>query len=149
MGDPLSITAGITGLLVFAGTALTKGYGLLRSLQGSSMEVQRLLTELSQLTGLLCALEAQQKQVAKINDLEEPKNAEISTVLELSLNDCRKTMIKLKEMMEKLEKSRKAILAVKWQFLEPEITKMIEEITRYRHIFILCLGVDQRSVSHS
>jgi hypothetical protein len=147
MADPLSVAASVTGLLTFATTILTKGYGILRSLQDSSKEVQRLLTELSQLTGLLCALAAQEEQAEKTAEVEEPRNAEISQVLESSLNDCRKAMKKLKEILEKLEKSRKAILAVKWQFLEPEINKMIEEIGRYRQIFMLCLGVDLRQVS--
>jgi len=147
MADPLSVAASVTGLLTLAATALTKGYAILRSLQGSSKEVERLLTELSQLTGLLCALSAQKEQAERTTEVEGPRNAEISQVLESSLNDCRKTMKKLQEILEKLEKSRKAILAIKWQFCEPEINKMIQEIARYRQIFALCLGVDLRQVS--
>jgi chromosome segregation ATPase len=148
MADPLSVAAGVTGLLAFAATAITKGYSILRSLQGSGKEVQRLLTELSQLTGLLCAIVAQEEQTEQIADADETKNAEISQVLESSLNECRKTMKKLKEILEKLEKSRKAVLTIKWQFIEPEIKKLIEEIAHYRQIFILCLGVDLRQVAY-
>lgn len=51
MADPLSITAGVVGLLAFAGSTLTKGYSILQSLQHSKNDVNQLLIELSQLTG--------------------------------------------------------------------------------------------------
>ena len=35
MADPPSIAAGVVGLLAFAGSTLTKGYSILRSLQDS------------------------------------------------------------------------------------------------------------------
>lgn len=48
------------------------------------------------------------------------------------------------EILQKLEKSRPAVLAIKWQFLESDVRKLIEEIEHYKAIFLLYLGFDTR-----
>lgn len=144
MGDPLSITAGVVGLLAFAGKTLTKGYSILQSLQDSKIDVNRLLIELSQLTGILVAIEAQEKEVNKRVDVEQSGANTISHILDSSVSSCRKMMEKVWDILQKLEKSRRAVLAIKWQFLEPDVKKSIQEIEHYKAIFILCLGVDMR-----
>lgn len=144
MGDPLSITAGIVGLLAFAGNTLTKGYSILQSLQDSKKDVNRLLIELSQLTGILVAIEAQEKEVNKRVDVEQCGANTIPHILETSVSNCRKMVEKIWDILQKLEKSRRAVLAIKWQFLESDVKKSIQEIEHYKTIFILCLGVDVR-----
>ena len=144
MADPLSITAGVVGLLAFAGSTLTKGYSILQSLQYSKPDVQRLLIELSQLTGILVAIEAQEKDVNKSVDVEQREANAIPHILDSSVSNCRKMVEKVWDILEKLEKSRRAVLAIKWQFLEPDVKKSIQEIEHYKTIFILCLGVDVR-----
>jgi hypothetical protein len=62
MADPLSVVAGVTGLLCIAGAILKKGYSVARSLTGSTKTVHCLLMQLSQLTGVLVAPEAQEKE---------------------------------------------------------------------------------------
>ena len=144
MADPLSIASGVVGLLAFAGTALTQGYRILHSLQGSSKDVRRLLAELSQLTGVLVAIEAQEKEANKIPDGGPFADDSIPRILESSIRDCRNMITKISEVLEKLEKSRRAILAVKWQFLEPDVRKLTEEVEHYKTVFVLCLGIDVR-----
>ena len=144
MGDPLSITAGIVGLLAFAGSTLTKGYGILQSLQDSKTDVNRLLIELSQLAGILVAIEAQEKEVNKKVDVEPYGVNAIPPILDSSISDCRKVVEKMWDILQKLEKSRRTVLAIKWQFLEPDVKKLVREIEHYKNTFILCLGVDVR-----
>ena len=144
MADPLSITAGVVGLLAFAGRTLTKGYSILQSLQDSKNDVKQLLVELSQLTGILAAIEAQEKELNKRVDVEQHGPNTIPHILDSSLSGCRKMLEKVWDILQKLERSRRAVLAVKWQFLEPDVKKSIQEIEHYKTIFILCLGVDVR-----
>lgn len=144
MGDPLSITAGVVGLLAFAGTTLTKGYSILQSLQDSKYDVQRLLIELSQLTGILVAIKAQEEEVNKTVGVGKGGANAIPHILDSSVSNCHKTVEKVWDILKRLEKSRRAVLAIKWQFLEPDVKKSIEEIEHYKTIFILCLGVDVR-----
>jgi hypothetical protein len=70
--------------------------------------------------------------------------SEISRALESTIIDCRKSINKVSETLKKLEKSRKATLAIKWQFLEPEVLKLTQEVERFKATFVLCLGVDTR-----
>lgn len=144
MADPLSITAGVVGLLAFAGSTLTKGYSILQSLHDSKSDVERLLIELSQLTGILVAIEAQEKEINKRVDVERREANAIPYILESSVSNCRKMVERVWDILEKLEKSRRAVLAIKWQFLEPDVKKSIQGIEHYKIIFILCLGVDVR-----
>ena len=144
MTDPLSVTAGIVGLLAFAGTTLTKGYTVIRSLQDSGKDVQRLLVELSQLTGILVAVESQEKTSSTQATAYPASAKSIPQIIESSVAECYKVLEKVSETLHKLEKSRRAVLAVKWQFLEPDVKKSIQDIERYKTIFIVCLGIDMR-----
>ena len=144
MTDPFSITAGVVGLLAFAGTTLTKGYSILQSLQDSKKDVNQLLIELSQLTGILVAIEAQEKESNKRVESSKMGANDAPKILDSSISTCREMLEKVWNILHKLEKSRRAVLAIKWQFLEPDVKKCIQEIERYKSIFILCLGVDVR-----
>lgn len=118
MTDPLSVAAGIAGLVMFAGATLTKGYSVVHSLQNSSKDVHHLLMELSQLTGVLVAIESQANAAKKGPTATLPGYGETSKILDSSVVDCRKTVREASEILEKLEKSRQAVLAAKWQFLK-------------------------------
>ncbi|KAL6714020.1 hypothetical protein ACLMJK_008514 [Lecanora helva] len=144
MSDPLSVAAGVTGLLAFAGSTLTKGYYILRSLQESKKDVKQLLAELSQLTGVLVAIEAQEKKASHEPQLGQNGMGSTSQILESSIPGCHKMMQKILEILQNVEKSRRAVLAIKWQFFEPEVKKSIQEIEHYKTIFVLCLGIDVR-----
>ena len=144
MTDPFSIAAGVVGLLAFAGTTLTKGYSILQSLQDSKKDVNKLLIELSQLTGILVAIEAQEKESNKRVESGQMGANAASRIPDSSISTCREMLKKVWNILHKLEKSRRAVLAIKWQFLEPDVKKSIQEIERYKSIFILCLGVDVR-----
>lgn len=147
MADPLSVTAGIVGLLAFAGSTLTKGYGVLRFLKESSKDVNLLLVGLSQLTGILVAVEAQEKGLKSRAHSDDEEASPKSQIFESSVSSCRKSVEKVWGILHKLEKSRRAVLAIKWQFLEPEVKKSIQEVEHYKTIFVLCLGVDTRCVA--
>lgn len=148
MADPLSIAAGVVGLLAFAGSTLTKGYSILSSLQGSKSDIQRLLAGLSQLTGVLVAIEAQEKEAkarTATASLVAPESSPISNAIDSSIVECRQVLKSTAGILDKLDKNRKAVAAVKWLLMEPEVRKLVGEIAHYRIMFILCLGVDQRS----
>ena len=138
MADPLSIAAGVTGLLAFAGSTLSKGYSIIQSLKGSREEVQRLLVELSQLTGILFGLEAQDKQT-----LGEPLTRQAS-VLDDAVSRCRKTLQQVQRLLEGWERSRKAALAITWCLQEPKVKSLMLELAWHRETFTLCLGFDAR-----
>lgn len=144
MADPLSIAAGVTGILGFAGVTLTKGYAVLRVLSEGRNEIQRLLGELSQLTGILVAIDAQEKEAKKNVGAELVDSKSISKSLDSILAECRKTLRNVWEILEKLEKSRRVVSLVKWQVLEPQVKTLIEEIEHYKNPFTLCLGIDAR-----
>ena len=144
MADPLSITAGVVGLLAFAGSTLTKGYSILHSLKESKNDLKQLLIELSQLTGILVAIEAQEKELEKTISREGPGDNANPHILESSISSCRKMVGKVSGLLQKLEKSRRVVLTIKWQFLEPDVKKSIQEIEHFKTIFILYLGVDVR-----
>ena len=156
MADPLSIAAGVAGLLTFAAQTLTKGYGLVKSLKGSNEQVKQMLAELSQLAGVLAAIEAQEKtsKARAQAGASQPTSASIGSALvqpgnvpaifNTSIRDCKKLVKKVSDILDKLDKNRKAVLAIKWQLIEPEVKKTIEDIEHYRMIFVLCLGVDLR-----
>ena len=144
MADPLSIAAGLVGLLAFAGSTLTKGYGILRSLQDSKNDLKQLLIELSQLTGILVAIEAQEKDLKQKVSRDGRGDDAIPHILDSSVSSCRKIVEKVWNLLQQLEKSRRVALAIKWQFLEPEVKKSIQEIEHYKTVFILYLGVDLR-----
>ena len=142
--DPLSVTAGIVGLLGFAGVTLAKGYGVWRTLSESKDEVKRLLAELSQLTGILVAIEAQAKEVNRnVDEVElQPELNSVSRILESLCIDCRKTLKKVWDILEKLEKCRRVVLLAKWQLLEPQVKTLTAEVEHYRDSFTLCLSLD-------
>ena len=142
MADPLSIAAGVTGLLAFAATTLTKGFTIVKTLQGSASEVKRLLGELSQLTGVLVAIEAQEGKPKRSQPRVEEDG--ISKILNASVRDCRELLKKTTAVFDRLGKSRKATMAVKWVFIEPEVQKLMADIEHHRSIFVLCLGLDTR-----
>jgi hypothetical protein len=142
MADPLSIAAGVAGLLAFAGATLTTGYSILASLTGSKSDIHRLLAELSQLTGVLVAIEAQEK--AAKDGATGTQDILFSDAIKSSVRDCRQAVKKVAGVLDKLDKSRRAVQAVKWVLVEPEVRKLIEEIEHYRKGFVLSLRVDTR-----
>ena len=144
MADPLSVAAGVVGLLAFAGSTLTKGYSILQSLQHSKNDVNQLLIELAQLTGILVAIEAQEKKSNKRIDVEQYGADAVPQILDPSISSCREMLKKVWNILHKLEKSSRTALAIKWQLLEPDVKKSIQEIERHKTIFILCLGIDVR-----
>ena len=138
MSDPLSITAGVTSLLVFAGAMLSKGYSIVHLLKASTEEVERLLAELSQLTGILVGIEAQKKQ--------SPSTASKTnaSVLNDAVARCRKTLQHVQQTLESLGRSRKAVLAIKWHLHGPEVRSLMLDLAGHRATFTLCLGFDAR-----
>ena len=89
-------------------------------------------------------IEAQEKESNKRVDSSKMGANAAPQILESSISTCREMLEEVWNILHKLEKSRRAVLAIKWQFLEPDVKKSIQEIERYKSIFILCLGVDVR-----
>ena len=144
MAEPLSIAAGVVGLVSFAGSTLAHGYTVLHSLQNSKEDITRLLTELSQLTGILAALRAQEHPLQPNSDEDNTDPRSLPEIIQSSVTDCHQAIKRVDRILSKLETSRRAVMAVKWQFLELDVRKSIQEIEHYKTMFILCLGVDTR-----
>ena len=144
MADPLSISAGVTSLLAFASTALSQGYTIVQSYKQSGAEVNRLLVELSQLTGILAAVDAQERKTTDEAINTSVAYGSVSEILNASIVECRKTLQSLEKMLNKLDKSGKLVRSVQWQLKGPEVQSMALELSRYRETFTLCLGFKVR-----
>ena len=143
MVDPLSIAAGISGLLVFAKSSLTKGYAIVGSSQGAATEISRLLGELSHLTGVLAALEAQED---KLKSFEfGAGNENFSEILGSSIGACQELLKEITTILDGLEKDGKVTLAIEYTtYIEPRIQELLREVGRHRNTCELCLGIDIR-----
>ena len=80
------------------------------------------------------AIEAQEKESNKRVDLSKIGANAAPKILDSSTSTCHEMLKKIWNILHKLEKSRRAVLAIKWQFLEPEVKKSIKEIERYKAI---------------
>jgi hypothetical protein len=169
MADPLSIAAGVVGLLTFAGLTVSKGYQLLHDIQGSKAEVQQVLTSLARLTGILATIEAQQKAdpgPAKvsmpppssplISQRSPPIGRErersvtmVSQVVESCLQETRKLIKDVSDVLEKFQKSRRAVLTIKLKLQEPELKRLTTDIEHNKSLLIMCMGVDSRFVNRT
>lgn len=90
------------------------------------------------------AIDAQEKESNKRVGVEPYGASAALQILDPSISSCREMLQKVWNILHKLEKSRRAVLAIKWQVLEPDVKKSIQEIERYKTVFILCLGVHAR-----
>lgn len=90
------------------------------------------------------AIEAQEKDANEGAVIQQRETNPISHVLDSSVLKFRRMMERVWEILQKLEKSRRAVLAIKCQFLEPDIQKSIQEIEHYKTVFTLCLCIDVR-----
>ncbi|MCJ1439803.1 MAG: hypothetical protein MMC23_000284 [Stictis urceolatum] len=141
MADPLSITTGVVALVTFAGSTLTKGYRVYQSIQKSGKHVKQLLAELSRLTGILVAVEIQVKdnQPGVLSG-----SSKVDHILQSSISACRTLITQTSDLLDKIDRSSRVVLAARWQLLEPDVRKLSEDIEHNTKILILCLGVETK-----
>jgi hypothetical protein len=134
--DPLNIASAALGFLTLSGTTISTGYTLIRSFTADSQDLLRqLLTQLAQLTGIVVALQAQQRASSQSDQ---------TGLSATSLKDCQALVTKISHLLEKLSKTRKGVLTLKWLAHEGEVKRMIQDLEYYKTMFILLLGVDVR-----
>lgn len=141
--DPLSITAGVVGLITFAGTVISKGYQLLSTIKVSRHNVTELLDSLSTLTGILTAFKAQYNTNTSPPS-SSTSQASIAGLLASSVVDCERTVKSVEQILDKIQKCRTLVLAAKLNAMKLEIDNLLQEIDRHKQIFILSLGLDTK-----
>jgi hypothetical protein len=144
MSDPLSISAGVAGLVSLAIGLSQVSYSYIKAFKGFSKAWSSYIRELSALTSIL--VQAQQAiEVGGVGHLLVARTPDIPGDI---INECR---IELESLKQKLSKTgiKKSIEALKWPFTESETQKTVEMLYRFNSIFSLALSVDNLYVCGS
>ncbi|KAH0565278.1 hypothetical protein GP486_001328 [Trichoglossum hirsutum] len=137
MSDPLSISAGVAGLVSLAIGLSQVNYDYIKAVKGFSKAWSSYVRELSALTSIL--VQAQQAiEVGGVGHLLVARTPDIPNAI---INECR---IELESLKQKLSKTgiKKSIEALKWPFTESETQKTVEMLHRFNSAFSLALSVD-------
>jgi hypothetical protein len=141
MADPLSISASITAVLQLSGKLIE----YLNSVKGASEDRQRLLNEITSISGLLYFLKdrAAQSQSgdswsSTLKSLSRPKGA-----LEQFKFALQRLTLKLAPVVGWWNAGN----AVAWPFQKVEVKEILASIERYKSLFSLALQNDHMCVS--
>jgi hypothetical protein len=146
MADPLSIAAGIAGLLSLTGTIISEGYRISSKIKQNSDNIGSLLNELSLFSGVLAGLKA---HVTEQSNSGKGK-ANIATSFLLgqpylkAIGECTDILRKTLALLGKLGKLHPVMRAFQWQSILDEARELVSKLERYKSMFILCFQVDHR-----
>ena len=136
MADPLSISASIIAVLQLSGTVIQ----YLNNVKGASEDRQRLLNEVTSISGLLYFLKdrATQSQYGgswsmTLASLNTPKGP---------LEQFKSALERLTLKLAPVEGWRKAGKALTWPFQKEEIKEILSTIERHKSLFNLALQND-------
>ncbi|KAG7007403.1 hypothetical protein G7Y79_00010g029040 [Physcia stellaris] len=137
--DPLSIAAGVAGLITLTAelSRALVAYG--KAVKREREDLQLLLTEVSLLQSLLQRLDSFLRSSGVANVTFHQTSA-----LEASLAVCKATAIDLNERLRKLEAAglSRAVERFKWPFSEKEVVKVLETLRRCISTFQFSLTLE-------
>ena len=134
--DPLSIAAGVTGLLAFTGTVISKGYSIASSISGLQ-NLTTLLQETTSLSGTLAGINARLS-------CPDPNSAVLAKDLEAKIDGCKQVLGEINMLLDKSTKLGRVRLALRKASFDEEAKGLLSRLEGYRSFFILCLQLQNR-----
>ena len=173
MADPLSIAAGVSGLISLAGEVTLTCYRYGCAVKHAPKEIQDLLNEITSLTGVLASVQAlidahadQQRSTDDVppadakdkEDSDPPPPYELGAPkvdlkrLEPPVADCRAVLGDLKGKLQRASfeddhRVRKAFKRFTWPLKQPETREMLHRLERDKATFISALTSTNVAVS--
>ena len=137
--DPLSIAAGIAGLITLAGELSRSLVAYGKAVKHEREDLQRLLTELSLLQSLLQRLDSFLRSSGVTGVTFHQTSA-----LEASLAVCKETALDLNERLRKLEAVglSRAVERLKWPFSAKEVATALDTLRRCASTFQFSLTLE-------
>lgn len=139
MADPLSIAAGVAGLISIAASISTAAYRYIREAKDADAFAEQLAEESLSLSGILHQLAI---YVSVLQDGEGEKSAILPQI-----QACKQTLIKIDNRFTKLrrahdKRSRLGSLQAKlaWPLTKSETTESIESLARHKQTLLLALS---------
>lgn len=137
--DPLSIAAGVAGLITLTGELSRSLVAYGKAVKREREDLQLLLNEVSLLQSLLQSLDTFLRSSGVANVTFHQTSA-----LETSLGVCKKTAIDLNERLHKLEAAglSRAVEMLKWPFSAKEVARVMETLRRCTSTFQFSLTLE-------
>lgn len=146
--DPLSIAASIAGLLTITGAIVSKGYAHLSQAKKDKDDIALLLNEVASFAGILFGLKTQYStsDESEVSPLQwfAPDSAE---TWQSTMEACERTLSEVKDLIESLVSSNPVRLIIKGVSITSRVEKLLSQIERFKGLFILCLQLQNKSVS--
>ena len=139
MADPLSIAAGIAGLITLADIVIERTYKTIVAFKTSSKDAQRLILEVQSLAGILKGLQALEVQVSSA-----ALQAKIPSDLRY---ECQRMLERLIQKLQDADPNsaksrvRRMEKIVKWPFHSDEFRSTLLEIERFKTAFNLATSI--------
>jgi hypothetical protein len=144
MGDPVSISASIAGLITTADIVFRRTFKYIKAVKGAQKEIAALSTEITGLFGILNGLHLVARQ------LEGEAFESISRAHHIY--SCQQTLEKIKSLLEESDPSLlqdQPVQSVKrklrWPFSASETRGLIAEVERHKSTLSLALTADGMS----
>jgi hypothetical protein len=140
MADPLSIAAGIAGLLAFTGAVISKGYSV--ASRGAEMRhLATLLREAANLSGILAGVNARLSSLGPsfpTGDSVEPG------VLVAKIDACKQALDDMNSLLNRIDKTSTVGLLVKKTSFDEEARVLLSRLEGHKSFFVLCLQLHSR-----
>lgn len=139
MGDPLSVTASVIGILGLVGKVISSGYEIYQyyeDVKKAPKDIEKLMDELQSLIPVLTALrdyattDPQLKTLQMLNGPRRP------------LQVCEQELQDLKQKLKPRKKLKGVMNALRWPLQEKETLRYISVIERHKNLFNLALAMD-------
>ncbi|KAK2846352.1 hypothetical protein FQN49_005808 [Arthroderma sp. PD_2] len=152
--DPLSIAASVAGLVTLSGVIISKGFKISDRFNNSKKELDALLSEVSNFSGLPVGIQSHLQQDESSGRVahgtsatsEKPASHErAEQPMETALKDCKVIMEEIRNLVEKLSKTPSFRLALSKDMLTHEAANLTAKLERYKSFFILSLQVNSRA----
>lgn len=140
MADPLSVVAGVAGLLSLTIQVSDLLYKHVHAIKNAPKDAQELVDELQSLRQVLSSLEV----FLESQEMKGRKFKETSTLLG-AIHGCQTKITELKLRVEKLINKHglpQILERSKWYFQHEEHVEVITTLHRYLNIFQLSLNID-------
>lgn len=141
MGDPLSVTASIAGLVTIADLVFSRVFKYVHAVKGASREIGELLSEVGALYGVLNNLRLVSGQ---LEDEAYFPNARMDHI-----KSCAQTLEKLQTILDKDDTSSGQMAKVQvikrklhWPFTSSQVKTLLAELDRHKSTLSVALNAD-------
>ncbi|KAH7355336.1 ankyrin repeat-containing domain protein [Rhexocercosporidium sp. MPI-PUGE-AT-0058] len=145
MSDPLSIAAGIAGLVTIADAVFSRTYQYAKCVKNAESQVKELGSMIQSLSGLLHSLEL------VLIELEK-ETTETNFRLH-HVNSCRGTLTRIQRKLDDNHPAsadgrfERIFKSLKWPFSQPETKELISEVGRHKATINVALSADGLSAT--